>query len=508
MIILASLLIGLLYTNPAAFFLIIAVGYLLWQWLRYNFKFWQRENVPGPKPSLLFGNLGASLAMKKHIAEMAEEWYKEFPNEPFVGYYKVFKPAVFLRDPELIKAVLVKDHTCFSANDFTFNEKHNPLMRDNPFLIDGERWKKARQVLTPLYTGSKMKQLFHALDQGCSQFVEYIGRRLGEDLEAKSISAVYTTQNVVGCAFSLDAECFENPNNEWRVMGKKIFQPTLFAGITMLVTIFVPFIAQYLPIRLIPKEVEDWFRRTISSILEERKKESVPREDQLQTLLNPKAQTNLSAEQIAGHALTFFTEGYETSSTGLSFALYHLANNPSVQEKLHQEISRVIAETGDQLSYDDMQSIEYLDWVLQETLRINPPAAVLQKRTTKQYLLKRKINGQDVGTLLTEGTPVTVPITAIHMDPKYHPEPELFRPERFSPAEKTDRTQLVYFPFGEGPRMCLGMRFAQTQIKIALIRLVQSYRIRLSPNHKPFHIDRRAFLVQARDGLLLNFEKR
>lgn len=112
----------------------------------------------------------------------------EFPNEPIVGYYKVFKPAVFIRDPELIKTVLVKDQSSFSAFDFTFNESRNPLLMDNPFLIDGDRWKKARQVLTPLYTGSKMKQLFPALDHCCSQFVEYIGRRLGEDLEAKSVS--------------------------------------------------------------------------------------------------------------------------------------------------------------------------------------------------------------------------------------------------------------------------------------------------------------------------------
>ncbi|XP_053683439.1 probable cytochrome P450 6a13 [Sabethes cyaneus] len=507
MIILTSLLIGLLYTNPAAFFALVAVLYLLWEWLRYNFRYWQREAVPGPKPSLLFGNIGASLAMKKHIAEVVDEWYKAFPNEPIVGYYKVFKPAVLIRDPELIKTVLVKDQASFSAFDFTFNEKCNPLLRDNPFLIDGERWRKARQVLTPLYTGNKMKQLFPGLDQCSRQFVEYIGQRLGDDLEAKSISASYTTQNVVGCAFSLDAECFENSDSEWRAMGKKIFQPTLFAGITMLVTLFVPFIAKYLPIRLIPKEVDVWFRKTITHILEERRRKSAPREDQLQTLLNPKAQ-NLSAEQITGHALTFFTEGYETSSTALSFALYHVANNPEVQEKLYREISRTLAENGNELTYDVMQSIEYLDWILQETLRINPPAAVLTKRTTKTYLLKREVNDNMVGTLIPEGTPVTVPITAIHMDPKYHPEPERFRPERFSPAEKADRTQLVYFPFGEGPRMCLGMRFAQTQIKCALVRLVQCYRIRVSPNHKPFQIDRRAFLVQARDGLLLNFEKR
>ncbi|XP_058831070.1 probable cytochrome P450 6a13 [Topomyia yanbarensis] len=506
MIVLTTLLIGLLYTNPVAFVLLVAAGVLVWLWLRYHFKHWQRESVPGPKPSLLFGNLTSSLFMKKHIAEVADEWYNEFYNEPFIGYYKIFKPSVLIRDPELIKTVLGKDQSCFSANDFAFNEKTDPLLAHNPFLVEGERWRKARQLLTPLYTGAKMKQLFPVMNQVCDQFVEYIGRQQGKDLEAKSISAAYTTQNVAGCAFSLDAECFENPNSEWRVMGKKVFQPSFLAGVQMILTLFVPVVGQYIPVRFVPTEVDAWFRNLISKLLEERKVKKPEREDQLQALLNSK--TDLTVEQIAGHALAFFTEGFETSSTGLSFALYHLANNPDVQDKLYREIDSSLTENANILSYDVLQKMDYLDWVLQESLRMTPPAAVMQKLCTKNYVLKRKVDGKDIGNMIPEGTTILIPIMAVHMDPKYYPEPKKFRPERFSPEEKSERTQFVHFPFSEGPRMCLGMRFAQTQIKLALLRLVQNYKIRISSNHKPFQLDRRAFLVQAKDGLVLNFEKR
>lgn len=115
---------------------------------------------------------------------------RKFPNEPFIGYFKVFKPAVMLRDPDLIKSVLVKDFGSFAANDFPLDEKVDPLLAHNPFMVTGERWKTSRQLLTPIFTVSKMKQLFPMMEQVSKQFVEYVGRQLGKDVEAKSVSEI------------------------------------------------------------------------------------------------------------------------------------------------------------------------------------------------------------------------------------------------------------------------------------------------------------------------------
>lgn len=186
-----------------------------------------------------------------------------------------------------------------------------------------------------------------------------------------------------------------------------------------------------------------------------------------------------------------------------------LAANPGVQQKLYEEIKAAMEANNDTLSYDVMQQIDYLDWTLQESLRINPPLASMTKLCTKNYSLKREINGQLVGTWIKAGTPVLIPMLAIHMDAKYYPEPQKFRPERFCPEEKAARgSQMVYFPFGEGPRMCMGMRFAQTQVKVALLQLVLNFRMTVSPNHKPFALDTRTLLVQAKDGLTVRFERR
>ncbi|XP_062562172.1 probable cytochrome P450 6g2 isoform X2 [Armigeres subalbatus] len=506
MILTITFLIGLLYTNPLAFLLLLAAGLAVRELFKYHYKHWERQNVPGPKPSFIFGNIASSIFFRQHIAEVCDEWYKKYPNAPFVGYFKAFKPSVMIRDPEMIKTILVKDQSCFSANDFGFDEKVDPLLAHNPFMVDGERWKKSRQVLTPIFTGSRMKQLFPTMNEVSSQFVDFIGRQCGREVEAKSISAAYTTQNVVGCAFSLDADCFNNPNSEWRVMGKKMFQTTFLVGVKFMLTFFVPALMKWFPVPFLPKEVDVWIRKLVSTLLKERQTKQPERDDQLQILL--KGKSELTEEMIAGHSLSFFTEGFETSSITMAFAILHLAENPDVQEKLYQEVQRNLTENDGLLTFDLLQKIDYLDWILQESLRITPPAAALQKLCTQNYALKYEVAGKQVGTFIRPGTTVLIPIAAIHMDPQYYPEPNEFRPERFSPQEKAKRSLPVYIPFGEGPRMCLGMRFAQSQIKIALLKLVQNFRVRVSPNYKPWQFNRQTFLTEAKDGLQVIFDRR
>lgn len=97
---------------------------------------------------------------------------------------------------------------------------------------------------------------------------------------------------------------------------------------------------------------------------------------------------------------------------------------------------------------------------------------------------------------------------SLFRDPNLYPEPEVFDPNRFSEDERKIRHKAIYLPFGEGPRMCTGIKFALAQTKAGLLSIVRDFKITLSPNHKPVVMDIRAFLYQARDGLLVNFTLR
>lgn len=93
-------------------------------------------------------------------------------------------------------------------------------------------------------------------------------------------------------------------------------------------------------------------------------------------------------------------------------------------------------------------------------------------------------------------------------DPELYPDPLVFNPDRFTEEKRKTRPKANFMPFGEGPRMCPGMRFGTTQVKAAIMTVIRDYRLTLSPNHKPFQHDIQSLMWHAKDGLLLNFERR
>uniref|UniRef100_A0A6E8W1Q2 Cytochrome P450 n=1 Tax=Anopheles coluzzii TaxID=1518534 RepID=A0A6E8W1Q2_ANOCL len=531
----SSLLLGgLFYHHPLVAVPLIALVALLYWLVKHNYKFWEIDGVPYPKPSLLTGNLGPSLTLKKHISELASDWYNAYPDKPFVGYFKIFTPAIMVKDPVLVKNILSRDFDCFANNDFLLDVRQDPLLSHDPFLVTGERWKRSRSLLTPSFTGAKIKQLFPVMESVADAFVTFIGRHVAQELEAKEIAARFTTQNVVACTFSIDGDCFGEQESEFRRMGRRVFETSPMATVKTMMAVFLPTVAKYIPVPFLLKDVDEWIRSLVANLIIQRSaSEKTVQEDLLQSFLKNREKSStyrvdspfknfhvnsilssvLDATQteITAHALTIFLEGFETSSVVLGFALYRLAKSPEVQQNLYNEVKKRIDANGGQLDFDALQQLEYLDWVMLETLRMHPPAATMHKVCTKKYIMRkgfRDEQGHDMSIYVREGTPILIPVLAIHMDPKYYPEPHQFDPERFSPARKVTHEGATFLPFGEGPRMCLGMRFAQAQVKLAMVKLILNYRVTVGPNDKPFAIDSRSFVYQARDGLRIVFERR
>lgn len=157
-------------------------------------------------------------------------------------------PAINLRDPDLVKDVLIKDHFSFHVNEQDFSEKFDPLMAHNPFVATHDSWRKARTVLTPLLTLFKVRTLFPLLDDSCIKLSNYMKTiHPNKDMEAKALAARFATQNVIRCSFSIDSQCFTDVKSEFRDMGKKIFQPTTFGGIKLMLMSICPILRDVLP---------------------------------------------------------------------------------------------------------------------------------------------------------------------------------------------------------------------------------------------------------------------
>lgn len=145
---------------------------------------------------------------------------------------------------------------------------------------------------------------------------------------------------------------------------------------------------------------------------------------------------------LSQSSVVFFLAGFETSSTALSYALYELACNQELQDRTRLEIEKVLAEHDGKITYEAIMSMEWCGQVISESLRKYTPGNVLLRTCTKEY----RVPGTDY--IIDKGSNIMLPISAIHNDPEYFPEPHKFDPERFSSAAVKDRNAFAFLPFG------------------------------------------------------------
>ena len=263
----------------------------------------------------------------------------------------------------------------------------------------------------------------------------------------------------------------EDPNSEFYKQGKRLFDLSSLELMKLLFTSSNPEIARKLHMLANPKEPCDFLRKVFVETIKEREKSGFQRNDFVQLLLKLRETVSLTLDEMAAEGFIFYTGGFETSSSTLTFCLYELALNPDIQEKLRVEIQDGLKRNDGKATYDFVMNSQYLDMVAKETLRKHPIVTGMLRKCTKEY----KIPGTEL--IIPEGKNVLLPIYSIHHDPEFYPEPEKFDPERFSPENSEGRNPITFLAFGEGPRMCIGLRFGMLQIKIALVKLLANYKI-------------------------------
>lgn len=266
-----------------------------------------------------------------------------------------------------------------------------------------------------------------------------------------------------------------------------------------------------------PKSTDKFFKKLIKETIELRKKNNVVRPDMLQLLINAmtnnEKEKNVSLDDIVGQAFIFFLAGFETSSSFMSFLILELAAHPEVQEKLYQEISEKFNDESVEIRYENLTELKYLDMVMNETLRLHPPAGLTNRRCTKSIYLPKPMMQDDSNfcerCLVEEGTIVIIPIFGLHRDPLYYPDPEKFDPERFNDDNKGDIKPYTFLPFGQGPRQCIGNRFALMESKIILIHMIQRFVFKFSKETTyPIEYSKKSFSLTPKNEIILSLEER
>lgn len=461
----------------------------------------------------LCGHMLPVISLRKTYADVCHDAYRKFKDRSMVGMYNMKKPILLVRDPDLVKVILQTSFTSFHQNGIKVDTEMDPLLAKNPFFTYGEEWSTGRKRLTYAFSSMRLKILFETVNRVCGKFQNYLNKKIQKassyEVELKDLFSRYTGEVVANAGFGLEGFCFEDQEHpsSFQKIGREIFEPSLKLGLVQILVFFLPMLSKLLRISFVPKHIHNFFMNVVKDVLRTRRSETAPRNDFFQLMMELEKQEGQELDELTltSHALSFFVDGYETSSIVLSFIGYQLSVNADIQQKLRDEVCTVLEKHDGALTYEGLKEMTYMDQVINESQRCIPALGVLQKICTTGHDLQ----GFDGLTVHVEpGTEVLVPIYGLHSDPKYWTDPETFDPERFSEEQKKGIKKYTFLPFGEGPRMCVGMRMALLQIKACVAVLLKNYKLSLSPKTKlPLKLSGQHFLSTPVGGLWVNIER-
>ncbi|XP_057603482.1 cytochrome P450 3A29 [Hippopotamus amphibius kiboko] len=443
---------------------------LLYLYGTYSHGLFKKLGIPGPTPLPYFGS---ALSYRKDMLDFDKECFKKYGR--MWGFYEGRQPMLTVTDPDIIKTVLVKE--CYSV--FTNRRSFGPMgiMKNAISLSEDEQWKRIRTLLSPTFTSGKLKEMFPIIGQIGNVLVRNLRKEAekGKPINMKDFFGAYSMDVITGTAFGVNIDSLNNPHDPFVEYSKKILKFNIFDPF-FLAILFFPFLTpvfEVLNITLFPKSSVNFFTKSIKRMKESRLKDKqTNRVDLLQLMINSQNSKEtdthkaLSDLELVAQGIIFIFAGYETTSSSLSFLIYELATHPDIQQKLQEEIDATFPNKMPP-TYDALVQMEYLDMVLNETLRIYPVVGRLERVCKKDV----DVNG----VFIPKGTTVIVPVFVLHNDPELWPKPEEFRPERFSKKNKDSINPYTYLPFGTGPRNCIGMRFAIMNMKLALVRVLQNF---------------------------------
>ncbi|XP_035741324.1 uncharacterized protein LOC118450049 [Vespa mandarinia] len=493
--------------------LFFSLWILAYLYMTRKFKYWQKRGIMEIPPLPFIGNFWDCFTMKKSSAEFVQELYKRSEGLPYIGFYIFDKPFILIRDPELVKNVLVKDFNYF-FDRYASPDVNDRLGYANLFMMKNPGWKILRAKLTPIFTSGKLKKMFELMIEignDLDKYLDSLGLEdKGKNMEMKEICAKFTTDLIGTTAFGLRTNSLSNPNAEFRKYGQKIFEYNFSRGFEFLSIFFIPGIVKSIGAKFFGKEVSNFLRDTFWNVINERIASGNKRNDLIDLLIELKKTYGdedlggfkFDGDDLVAQTAIFFSGGFETSSTVMAFTVYELALQPDLQTKLREEILEAIDKNNGKFTYDMVTTLPYLDMVVSETLRMYPPLGFLDRIANQDY----KVPNSDL--IIEKGTPIMISMIGMHYDPQYFPNPEKFDPERFNEVNKRNRQGYVYFPFGEGPHVCIGTRIGLLQAKLGLIHLLKEYEY--SPCEStiiPMRYDPKGLTTTPLGGIQLNVRK-
>ncbi|KAK9507337.1 hypothetical protein O3M35_007216 [Rhynocoris fuscipes] len=461
----------------------ILVTCIILLWIYSSPFHWKRKGVPHLFPLPIFGNNLPSFRMS--LTDFYDYLYNQFPDEKYFGFHYFMKPTLFIKDPEIMKDIFIKDFEHFTRNGFYSNED-DPL-GENLLFIYGQAWKEMHEKLSPLFTPAKLRCIYDYVENSMVKVHKCIKDKIAvnEPVKIERLTIGIATDVIVQAIFGIETDSFEE-NSRFLDIGNKMFSTS--TNIKMILTMLSPELNDFLKLYIYENSVCQFLKHILEDVIKYRESNKINKQDFLNlmmTMIKEKKENNgkkyhpdnskmlgYDFNTALAQALILYAGGAESAAMTMAFFLYEAALNQEIQDKCRDEIMAVVNETGTDIRPEDVNELSYLDMALKETMRKYPPFLVIARRCTKTYTFRDSDLTIEPGTLLMTSTKST------QWDPKNFPDPEAFIPERF--ADKSTVDSGAYIVWGIGPRTCIGKNFAKLEMVLAISRLLRNYKFTIS----------------------------
>ncbi|XP_071571152.1 cytochrome P450 9e2-like [Temnothorax nylanderi] len=487
--------------------------------LHHSYIYWKNKGVPYLPDSLSSFIMGWKMILGRiSIIDYFQYIYNYFPDAKYVGLMEFGTPNVLVRDPELIKDIMVKDFESFTDHRSFVDPTVEPLFGKNIFSLRGDRWREMRNTLSPSFTASKMKFMFDLISECSHNFVNYLidHPEVCHAIETQGVFRRYATDVIATTAFGLSVNSMKDSDNEFYIRGVEITKGFSAGPLGMAKLILLemcPRFARLIGLSLFPPATSKFFKKVVGETIRAREEQGIVRPDMIHLLMQARDKEGASVhkmtlDDIVSQAFIFFFAGFETSATLMCFAAHELAVNQDVQDRLREEVEQHLAEGNGEISYESISKMSYMDMVISETLRKYPPAIITDRLCSKRYELPLSRTGCK-NAIVEPNNVLTFFIYGFHRNPKYFPNPDKFDPERFSKENKDKILPYTYLPFGHGPRQCIGNRFVLMEAKILIAHLLQKFILKTTEKTvEPIVYTKKEFSLQPVGGFWIGLEKR
>ncbi|XP_061396361.1 probable cytochrome P450 28d1 [Musca vetustissima] len=481
--------------------------------LIWNLGSWKKRGVPEAKSYPGIGTFPSLFTQKRNVVYDYDEVYRQYRStNKFVGVYNGREPQLFILDPDLVHRIHVNDFKHFHDNALsdTIDEKSDAIVGNNPFFLRGEEWKERRNELVPGMSPNRIKNVYPVTLEICKRLTDFIRQQAGEQnnngIGAYELFLRYTTEVVSDCVLGIHVGTLNNEPSSFLDRIKNLFHLTPSQIMYQIAIAFIPSLKKILKTKFFTTTNAQYFLNLMSDSIALRQKEGhSQRADFLNFLLQLKEKKNYNNLILTAHAMTFLTDGFLTTSQSIAHCLLGLARNPRAQEKLREEILSNINEEGF-VSFESLSEMPYLDACFNEAIRLFSPLSANTKLCTQPYTF---VNSDGTSFQMKKGEIVFISYRSIHHDERYYKNPEEYIPERFLPENggvKKFREEGKYLGFGDGPRICMGMRFGATQAKAAIVEIIRNFHVKVnSKTSNDNLLDKHEIVAVLDGGIWLDF---